>query len=292
MSSYFDSIEKPDSIITAIPAGELFPDLIVNRSEKYLPHVDTYKKLVLKSNSSGELLEKIRTPGKFTADIRMSLLKLFRRTVSLVCDTEATKKITVIKTSSFVENYGHTFKPIDKLKKQFKSMSDKDFVTLCVLLGEYDSRGQQGYMLTNIFFNWFETTFVDMDIEGPRGAGKDIELSSVFPKFKGHYPCDFVIKGEGGKVLAVGFARYDSTRGGSQSDDRTGGNSNKVSKAIEFERESSNNFKLIFLSDGPGLIHKDTWRESCILDGQWNGNVRVSTLKTASDRITKDWLLS
>ena len=60
----------------------------------------------------------------------------------------------------------------------------------------------------------------------------------MYPDFKGSFPCDFVIKRFGdAEVLAVGFARYDSTRGGAQSDDRTGGNANKVEKAKTFVKK-------------------------------------------------------
>ena len=54
--------------------------------------------------------------------------------------------------------------------------------------------------------------------------------------------------------------------------------------------QSGKSFRLIFLADGPGLAHKDTWEEACKLDGSWNGNVRVTTLKTAAQRIHEDWL--
>lgn len=48
------------------------------------------------------------------------------------------------------------------------------------------------------------------------------------------------------RLLAVGFARYDSTRGGAQSDDRTGGNSNKVDKIKRYCEKSNKKLKIIF----------------------------------------------
>ncbi|WP_257264655.1 hypothetical protein, partial [Endozoicomonas sp. ONNA2] len=197
----------------------------------------------------------------------MSLLKLFRRCVCTVCDTEATKKIKAKPTSEFVKNFGHLFKDINVLQKQFSSISEKHKLALAALLGEYDHRGKQGYMLTDLFFDWFESSFKNsFSIEGPRGAGADIQLSSLFSEFKGEYPCDFVIRdSNSNKIVAIGFARYDSTRGGSQSDDRTGGNNDKVSKAQKFCKKYSQDFKIIFVSDGPGLVHNDTWQEACTL---------------------------
>jgi len=289
---YFCSIADPHSVITPIQSGTTFPEFLTEKINKYTPYINDFCQIVQESSSSQEVLEKIRNKSiKMDKEKRMTLLKIFRRCVSPVCDTEATKKIKKVPTSIFIDNYGHTFKPIAKLKKQFLRPPREELFTLSALLGEYDNRGEQGYVLTELFFTWFEETFEELAIDGPRGAGKDIQLDSVFPDFKGNYPCDFIIKDKkSNKVMAIGFARYDSTRGGAQSDDRTGGNSDKVFKAIHFSKESNRNFKLIFLSDGPGLAHKDTWFESCELDGAWNGNVRVTTLITAPDRISKEWL--
>ena len=239
------------------------------------------------------MLEKIRTPRAYSAKTRMSMLKLFRRCVSLVCDTEMSKKVEKVPTRTLVDNYGHTFKPIEILRKQFNALTQDQITALAALLGEYDSRGKQGYSLTGEFFSWFEEAMEGFSIEGPRGAGRDIELSTVFPDFTEKYPCDFIIRHEETKrVVAVGFARYDSTRGGAQSDDRTGGNSLKVEKARQYCERTGKAFKLLFVSDGPGLAHNDTWEEACTLDGQWDDRTRVATLSLASSRITPEWLLS
>ena len=133
---------------------------------------------------------------------------------------------------------------------------------------------------------------MDFNITGPRGAGRDIELSNIFTDFEYRYPCDFIVKHTASdNLVAVGFARYDSTRGGAQSDDRTGGNSFKVEKARQYCESTGRLFKLIFVSDGPGLAHNDTWQEACDLDGQWGDRVRVTTLLLAPQRITSEWLL-
>jgi hypothetical protein len=260
---------------------------------KYEADIDSFADLVAAARSSADLLARIRSPN-VDKDTRMSLLKIFRRCVAPVLDTEMTKKITKVSTDDLVSNYGEFFKPIKVLKQQFTGMDTITKGALSVLIGEYDARGQVGYLLTDRFFNWVAERFQGrITIEGPRGAGRDIELSKVFPDFKGDYPCDFVLRDAKSKrVLAVGFARYDSTRGGAQSDDRTGGNANKVSKAREFCSVSGNRFKIIFVADGPGLVHGDTWKEACTIDGDCDDNVRVTTLKLANMRITPEWLLS
>lgn len=288
--SYLSTIKDPYAVITPIENGLTFPEKMDFMLEKYENDIRLFKKIVDLSSSSNELLHKIRS-GTYDKDTRMTFLKIFRRCVSLVCDTEATKKIKKIKTEALIENYGHTFKPIGILQDNFKALSRDGIAALAMLVGEYDDRGKLGYILTDLLFSWIEKNLPEYRLSGPRGAGKDIELSSVFKDFKGNYPCDFIIK-DNEKVLAIGFARYDSTRGGAQSDDRTGGNEAKVYKAMEYASSSGKNFKIIFIADGPGLCHVDTWESACQLDDSWDGRVRVSTLKLLHKRITKEWLTS
>lgn len=289
--SFLATITDPHSVITAIESGLRFPEVVPVMREKYEAAIRQFAKLAAASTDSGDLLERIRTPN-IPADQRMALLKIFRRCVSGVCDTEATKKITSIPTRSLVDNYGSTFKPISKVKEQFADLNDVFISVLAVSIGEYDNRGQQGYVLTGQFFDWFEAKFKDhLTIEGPRGAGPDVELSTVIPGFNGACPCDFVIRNKLDRsVIAVGFARYDSTRGGAQSDDRTGGNSAKVYMIREHCIPLKKSLRIIFVADGPGLAHGDTWKETVRLDGMWEGNVRVTTLKLADKRISLEWL--
>jgi len=289
MTKYLCKIDVPSSIITPIDSAVRFPEILESSYAKYKGDIETFCDMIAKAKDSGDLLHSIRSP-KVPADTRMSLLKMFRRCVAPVLDTEMSKKITKVSTEELVNSYGATFKPIEKLRAQFDGLRDGDFETLAALIGEYDTRGQSGYALTEQFFDWFEAEFSgEFTIEGPRRAGRDVELSSVFTDFVGGYPCDFVIR-SGDVVQAVGFARYDATRGGAQSDDRTGGNWAKVEKARQFCQKTNRSFRIIFLADGPGLGHRDTWEEACNIDGEWNGNVRVTTLKLAKVRVTREWL--
>jgi hypothetical protein len=290
-NSFLRTISDINKVITPIDSTIRFPEVLDILIDKYDHPIEVFCQLIKDSKSSAEMLAKIRSKDR-SADERMALLKMYRRCVSPVLDTEATKKIKKISTDSLVETYGETFKPISKLRSQFSDLPKEYRYALAALIGEYDTRGQLGYQLTGAFFDWFEIHFADQYIiEGPRGAGPDIELSEIYPDYKGSFPCDFVIRRHSDReVVAIGFARYDSTRGGAQSDDRTGGNANKVDKAKAFDQKTPTRLKMIFLSDGPGLTHGDTWEESCILDGQWDGRVRVVTLKLAATRITPDWL--
>lgn len=291
--AFLRQIQDVSKIITPIDSTIRFPEILDILIDKYQNSIDVFVELIKTSDSSAEVLRRIRTADR-DSDERMALLKMYRRCVSPVLDTETTKKIKKVSTDTLVEAYGETFKPIGKLKRQFAEMPKEFKYALAALIGEYDTRGQLGYQLTGAFFDWFEEHFAGQyTIEGPRGAGRDIELSEIYPNFKGAFPCDFIVRRKSdNEVLAVGFARYDSTRGGAQSDDRTGGNSNKVEKAKAFDKLTPTRLKLIFLSDGPGLMHGDTWEEACVLDGQWDGRVRVMTLKLSESRITPEWLES
>ena len=291
--NYLRGITDPSSVVTIFDSATRFPELIAERHQKYAGDVDLFGRLVANSTSIAELLDNIRDPAR-PANQRMSLLKIFRRCVAPALDTEMAKRIKIVNTNKIIERYAGYFKSIRKLKMQFSTLSDAQLSALVSLLGEYDTRGYQGYELTEHFFQWFEDRFrSSLIIEGPRRAGKDIELSTIFPEYQGNYPCDFVIREKAVHqgVCAIGFARYDSTRGGSQSDDRTGGNLNKVTKAQNFSLRTGARFRILFLSDGPGLIHRDTWKEACELDGSWSDNVRVTTLKLAARRVTTEWLL-
>jgi hypothetical protein len=286
------TITDPHSVITPTDSGIRFPDVMGIMRAKYEEDIKLFAQLISASNSSGDLLDRIRTPT-IPGPRRMALLKMFRRCVSGVCDTEATKKIERTTTQSLIDAYGRTFTPITKLQAQFAKLTPEIIASLAVLVGEYDNRGQQGYVLTGLFFDWFEDHFKNkLTIQGPRGAGRDVELCTVLDGYAGACPCDFVIRQRAdGRARAVGFARYDSTRGGAQSDDRTGGNAGKVYAIREHCRKYAVDLKVIFLADGPGLAHKDTWKEACDLDCSWDDNVRVTTLKTAEQRVTLKWIV-
>ena len=123
-TSFFCGIKDPNEVITPITTGITFPDSADVALNLYSTDIDLFSKIITRSDSAAEVLKQIRTPGKYDGDTRMSLLKLFRRCVSLVCDTENTKKIKKVPTEVIVENYGHTFKSIDDLKKQYAQKMD------------------------------------------------------------------------------------------------------------------------------------------------------------------------
>ena len=185
---YLAGIDDLQSIITPIDASIRFPEILAVCQTKYAADIANFKTLIATAATSADLLKEIRSK-KFTAPQRMSLLKMFRRAVSPVLDTEMAKKMGV-PSERLIVSLGHTFKPIARLKEQFACLTPDQEAALAALIGEYDTRGQLGYLLTDLFFDWFQEKFKDVfTIKGPRGAGRDVELSSIFPAFRGSYPC-------------------------------------------------------------------------------------------------------
>jgi hypothetical protein len=103
-------------------------------------------------------------------------------------------------------------------------------------------------------------------------------------------PADFIIK-DGDEILAVGFARYDSGRGGSQEDDRTGGYSNASRELLEYAVGKDLRTKIIFVNDGPGLLLGSMWDDYSYIE-EVSDDIKVVTLRMIIERITLEWLKS
>ena len=145
--------------------------------------------------------------------------------------------------------------------------------------------------MTERMFELLRSKFSDYEITGPERAGRDILLGEVFDDYpKPDRPADFMIK-DGGNVLAIGFARYDSDRGGAQEDDRTGGNTNASRELLEYAAGKDLKTKVIFVNDGPGLLLGSMWNDYSYLE-ESSDDVLVVTLRMIADRITKEWLNS
>jgi hypothetical protein len=119
-------------------------------------------------------------------------------------------------------------------------------------------------------------------------------LGSIFEDYpKPDRPVDFVIYDTNGiDLLAIGFARYDSDRGGSQEDDRTGGYRNSADEILGFAKSKNIKLKLIFVNDGPGLLLGSMWNDYAYLENSWLGDILVVTLRMVPERMTYQWLLA
>lgn len=92
--------------------------------------------------------------------------------------------------------------------------------------------------------------------------------------------------------MAIGFARYDSDRGGAQEDDRIKGNRDNATEILMYNKLYNTNIKTIFLNDGPGLLLGSMWEDYSQLEEYSPHNIMVVTLKMLNNRLNKIWLES
>jgi len=95
-----------------------------------------------------------------------------------------------------------------------------------------------------------------------------------------------------GNPVAIGLARYDSDRGGTQEDDRTGQYRDCATEILNYAKKHSLPLKVIFLNDGPGLLLGSMWRDYDKIENLCPDLIRVVTLRMIPERVTMKWLLS
>ncbi|WP_427162519.1 hypothetical protein ACQFX9_13800 [Aliinostoc sp. HNIBRCY26] len=286
MTSFADYQNRASQYITFIDS-QFYPDYLDEAKTIYSSVIDQFTELVYLANSSANLLIRIaETPNPS----RTQLLRVFRKYVSPDTSVEmlkVKKKITNI-----IDDYGHRFRTIEEIRANLASRPNPDEALMAILM-EYKSRGQKGYELTEAFFLWFESNFADdYSIQGPARAGRDVMLNEVLPDWETKTPADILISRHDQTPLVIGFARYDSDRGGAQEDDRTGGNRDKVSDILRYAGGYKLPLKVFFLNDGPGLTLGSMWNDYAALEKYGQGRVMVCTLKMLDERFTRDWLES
>ncbi|TGO02701.1 bstEII [Candidatus Thiomargarita nelsonii] len=265
--------------------GEFYPDILVDACNLYKPVLELFGQLLKSSESSSRLF--MQTAEITQPWMRIQLARVFRKYVSPSTPVEMLKKKT--KAQWICDEFGKGFRPIVEVQKAFVSRPMPD-EALCAILWEYKDRGQKGYDLTERMFELLRNRFPEFDISGPERAGRDILLGEIFENYTKHdRPADFIIK-NGDEILAVGFARYDSDRGGAQEDDRTGAYSHAAREILEYSSKKNMNTKVIFVNDGPGLLLGSMWDDYSYLE-ESSDNVMVVTLRMIVERITKEWLV-
>lgn len=267
--------------------NDFYPDYLSEAAVIYALPLSRFRELVFLCETSKELLLKI-TELRDT-NLRIQLLRIFRKYISPDTSVEMLKRKTKI--PDLIRDFGYKFRDLSDVKKVIYNKDEIDPV-LTALLFEYKDRGKKGYELTEKFFNWFEITFSEYyTITGPIRAGKDILLSDVLEGMEKKVPADFVIFDKNtNDIKAVGFARYDSDRGGAQEDDRTSGNRDKITIINEYNKRKNRHIKVIFLNDGPGLLLGSMWDDYSEIENYGDEIAIVATLKMLNDRLTKDWI--
>lgn len=267
--------------------SDFYPDYLSEASDLYSKPLSKFRELVFLCNDSSELLLKITDLND--TNLRIQLLRIFRKYISPDTSVEMLKRKKKI--PDLIDEFGFKFRELSDVKKIIYKENEIDPV-LAALLFEYKDRGKKGYELTERFFEWFEANFTEYyTINGPIRAGKDILLSEVLEGMEHKVPADFVIfDKKTNEVKAVGFARYDSDRGGAQEDDRISGNRDKITIINEYNTQKDRQIKVIFLNDGPGLLLGSMWDDYVEIENYGKGIAIVSTLKMLDERLTKDWI--
>lgn len=271
-----------------LATGQFYPDILVDACLLYTPVLEMFGRLVRTSESSERLLRQVFDVAE--SWMRIQLCRVFKRYVSPGTPVEMLKKRSALE--QIIEHFGEQFRPIPEVQEAFSSRPIPD-EPLCALLWEYKDRGKKGYDLTERFFELFRGRFPDLPLIGPERAGKDVLMREVFPDYPNPTrPVDFVIYGPNkDQVLAIGLARYDSDRGGSQEDDRTGGYRDAAQEILSYTAAAHQPTKVIFVNDGPGLLLGSMWRDYAGLEENWAGRVMITTLRMVPVRITLDWLM-
>lgn len=253
----------------------------------YQPVLVRFGQLLHSSESSSRLLMEIANESPQW--MRIQLARVFKRYVSPATPVEMLKKKG--KAQEICDQFGQTFRPIHEVQAAFDSRPMPD-EALCALLWEYKERGRSGYDLTERFFEAFRARFPSLHLVGPERGGKDVLLETVFEGFsQPKLPADFVIY-DGDTVLAIGFAHYDSDRGGAQEDDRPGHNREAADAILRYCAARGLAAKILFLNDGPGLLLGSMWDDYAAIEAGWPGRIRVFSLRMMEGRISEEWLRS
>lgn len=270
-----------------LSTGEYYPDILIPACELYKPVLVVFGHLLQSAHSSTDLFLAIAEVKEQW--MRIQLSRVFRKYVSPETPVEMLKKKSAAAT--ICAEFGGGFRNIVEVQKAFQSRPLPD-EALCAVLWEYKDRGKKGYDLTERLFGIFRETLPGFSVIGPERAGKDVLLGDVFKNYpKPDRPVDFVIS-DGGQVVAVGLARYDSDRGGAQEDDRTGQYRDCAQEMLGYAKRRKLNLKVIFVNDGPGLLLGSMWNDYARLEASWPGKVKVVTLRMVAERITAKWLRS
>lgn len=288
-NTYFSDYKSEGHNWITLASGDYYPDILKDACELYKPVLILFHQLLSSSESSERLLIQISDiPSQW---MRIQLARVFRKYVSPSTPVEMLKRKT--KAREICEQFGKQFRNIQEVQTAFSTRPIPD-EALCALLWEYKDRGKKGYDLTERLFDLFRSHFPNLIIKGPKRAGKDILLGTVFKNYPNpKRPVDFVIYDQNKKdILAIGLARYDSDRGGAQEDDRTGGYRNCADEILQYAKEHNLNTKVIFINDGPGLLLGSMWNDYASLERSWEHKIMVLTLRMIPYRLNLDWLRS
>lgn len=288
MKAFKDFVPAERRNYITLSTGEYYPDILEDACRLYMPVLETFSQLLKRSESSTALFLNIsNTPNPW---MRTQMCRVFRKYVSPETPVEMLKQKS--KARQICTEFGDRFRAIQMVQERFDSRPMPD-EALCALLWEYKDRGKKGYDLTEKFFHMIQSKFPDLSIWGPKRAGIDIQAIEIWKDFPNDdRPLDFVISSNDKKVIyAVGLARYDGDRGGSQEDDRPDGYTYCANEILSYVHSHGLKTKVIFLNDGPGLLLGSMWKDYSKIEERYPDEVKVITLRMIDERLPKEWLI-
>ena len=288
MRAFRDFTESERRNYITLSTGEYYPDILEDACRLYTPVLETFSRLLKRSESSSALFLNIADTSNQW--MRVQLCRVFRKYVSPETSVEMLKQKS--KAKQICKDFGESFRPVQIVQERFDTRPIPD-EALCAVLWEYKDRGKKGYDLTEKFFNMMRDKFPDLYTWGPQRAGTDVQARKIWKDFPNDSrPLDFVISsGDRKTIYAVGLARYDGDRGGAQEDDRTGGYKNCADEILSYVHSHKLKTKIIFLNDGPGLLLGSMWEDYAKIEERYPGEVKVMTLRMIDERLPREWLL-
>ena len=284
----FDDYKNDNYSWITLAPSEYYPDYLLSARNYYGPVLAEFRTLLTTSASSSILYRSIMTSKN--GWMRIQLCRVFKRYISPTTPVELLKRKA--STEANIEGFQSQFRKIADAQAAFLKRPEPDEV-LCALMWEYKDRGKPGYDLTGTLFKMLREGIEQSEIDGPEGAGQDVQLKEVWDDYPTESrPVDFIIKVDE-QIMAVGLVRYDSDRGGAQEDDRIGQYREVAWEIIEYcDSHNMPKMKVIFINDGPGLLAGSMWGDYGRLDKMIGNRVKVATLRMVPERITMEWLLS
>ncbi len=186
----FDDYKGDNYSWITLSSSEYYPDYLVMARNYYGPVLVEFRILLTTSASSSILYRSIMNSNN--GWMRIQLCRVFKRYISPTTPVELLKK--KMSTDANIEGFQSQFRKIADAQAAFLQRPEPDEV-LCALMWEYKDRAKPGYDLTGNLFQMLREVIEQSEIDGPEGAGQDIQLKEVWDDYPTESrPVDFIIK--------------------------------------------------------------------------------------------------
>ena len=170
----FDDYKSDNySWITMAPS-EYYPDYLQAATNYYGPVLAQFRTFLTTAASSSILYRSIM--NETSGWMRIQLCRVFKRYISPNTPVELLKKKT--RTEANIAGFQSQFRRIADAQAAFLQRPNPD-EALCALMWEYKDRAKPGYNLTGTLFQLLRETIANSEVDGPEGAGQDLQLKEL-----------------------------------------------------------------------------------------------------------------